>query len=285
MTIPDSNSTLAESALQYARESWPIFPLRPGRKEPLRGTNGVKDATASTASVIDWWTGNDGYNIGYGIPDGVVVMDIDPRNGGLKAILDLQDAHDWLEPTLCAVSGRGDGGLHYYYQAPDVPLVGNLSNAGFDGIDFKKEGGYVLLPPSTHPDTGRPYRWVDETCPMIPMPAWLVELAARPAAPEPTVAPGVASGDVVAMLDAPNPSRWNGDGLVVTMREAREGERNNMLNWVLWQMRDDMAAGKVSEHDFNACLVLVIDAAQQAGLDEREVQSTIRSVFRTGRST
>ncbi len=281
MTTIDSTSDLTESALQYARKGWPVFRLQPGKKEPLRGGKGFKDATASVAGVMDWWTDNPAYNIGFAITPDIVVMDVDPRNGGLESLAKMQSDHGYLDPTLCAASGRGDGGLHYYFQRPDVDLVGGLSGAGYAGIDLKKEGGYVLLPPSIHPDTGNAYRWVNDWESVNVMPEWLVKLSARPAR-EPVKARQIPvdGSSVVARLDTPDTARWNGDGLVSKLATAKAGERNNMLNWALWNLRDDLVAGKASEQSFEHTLVNIIDTAGNLGLDDREIQNTIRSVFR-----
>ena len=282
MTTEHDTGDLTEAATRYARKGWPIFPLQPGRKEPLRGGRGFKDATCSIAAVVDWWTDNPAYNIGYAITADVVVMDVDPRNGGLESLAQLQTEYGWLEPTLCAVSGRGDGGLHYYYQHPGVDLVGNLNSVGYPGIDLKKQGGYVVLPPSVHPDTGKPYRWVDDTACIAPMPAWLVDVATR-VTPKPAVSP-VQTGTILDRLDAPDPTRWNGDGLVTRLGAAKPGERNNMLNWALWNLRDDLQSGAATDTAFQHCLVQIIDTATTIGLDEREIEGTIRSVFRNQES-
>ena len=286
MAENDCSTTLIEAAFGYARKGWPVFPLKPGKKEPLGGGRGFKDASTSLTAVADWWTGNPDRNIGFAIPDSIVVMDVDPRNGGLEAVARLQDDHSFIEPTLCAASGRGDGGLHYYFQAPDVHLVGNLGNAGYAGIDLKKVGGYVVLPPSIHPDSGRPYRWVNDWQPVEPMPSWLALLAEKPVIHQPAAVARVGPVDsAVELLGAPNPERWNGDGLVAKLADARPGERNNMLNWALWRLRDDLLAGKVSDALLQNCLVNIIDTANQIGLNDSEITNTIRSAFQSGGTT
>jgi hypothetical protein len=284
MTTTDYTEGLTESAIGYARKGWPVFRLQPGKKEPLRGGRGFKDATASVAGVVDWWTENPAYNIGFAISADIVVLDVDPRNQGLVSLAKLEAEYGYLDVTLCAASGRGDGGLHYYYRRPDADLVGGLSGLGYPGIDLKKEGGYVLLPPSVHPDTGRMYRWVnDDTANIVAMPAWLVKLATRPPREAPETP--AQTGTVIDRLDMADPARWNGSGLVARLAGAKAGERNNMLNWALWQLRDDLVSGKTTEQLFEYCLANIIDTAGEIGLDDREIQGTIRSVFRPGDNT
>ena len=279
MTNTNPTADLTEPAVNYARKGWAVFRLQAGKKEPLGGGRGFKDATSSIAGVIDWWTDTPACNIGLAIPENLVVVDVDPRNEGLVSLRKLESENEFLDVTLCAASGRGDGGLHYYYQRPDADLVGGLGNLGYPGIDLKKQGGYVLLPPSVHPDTGRPYRWVnDDWADIAPMPAWLVKLATRAPREAPT-AP-VQTGTIIDRLDTPNPERWNGSGLVAQIAGAKPGERNNVLNWALWSLREDLITGKSTENLFQQCLVAIIDTAGSIGLSDNEIQSTIRSVFR-----
>jgi Bifunctional DNA primase/polymerase, N-terminal len=51
----------------------------------------------------------------------------------------------------------GGGGRHLVYRCatpiPSRPLD------GYEGIDVKAEGGMVVVPPSIHPSSGRPYEW------------------------------------------------------------------------------------------------------------------------------
>ena len=76
------------------------------------------------------------------------MVDIDPRNGG-------QLDRTLMTPT--ATVATGGGGWHLYYRHPGHPLLPALP--GHAGVDVKADGGYVVAPPSIHPDTGRPYRW------------------------------------------------------------------------------------------------------------------------------
>ncbi len=122
-----------------------------------------------------------GANIGGRVPESMIVIDVDPRNGGLEALTELQRHHGALPETLTTVSGRGDGGRHLFYRRP----AGKLSSKRLlPGIDLKTSTGYVVLPPSIHPDSGKPYSRIE--APVAPPPAWLVDLLKpepRPAAP------------------------------------------------------------------------------------------------------
>jgi hypothetical protein len=148
------------------------------------GGRGVLDATAD----IDWLRSRwrRGYNIGARVPRGLLVIDTDPRHGGEDNLVAL--ASTALSDTLTCFSGRGDGGRHRYLRHP-----GDLLSAKRlpEGVDLKTHSGYVVVPPSLHPDTGKPYRWEDPQASITPCPAWLAELlrpepeerAARPFSP------------------------------------------------------------------------------------------------------
>jgi hypothetical protein len=51
----------------------------------------------------------------------------------------------------------GGGGRHYYYRHTGL---GNAVRLFGRGIDRRGEGGYVVAPPSIHPRTDKPYRWL-----------------------------------------------------------------------------------------------------------------------------
>jgi hypothetical protein len=163
---------MLEHALEYAAVGWEIFPLR-GKIPALGGGHGVLDATNDLDQVGGWWLAMPDANIGGRVPSGVIVVDLDPRHGALD-----DEREQDLPPTLTCWSGRGDGGRHLYYRHLG-PVRSRTLPAGWD---LKTHRGYVVLPPSIHPDTGRPYRWEEPLAPVVRPPGWLVKLI-RPPAP------------------------------------------------------------------------------------------------------
>ena len=84
----------------------------------------------------------------------MIVIDVDPRAGGLESLAALEKHCGKLPETLTTFSGRRDGGHHLYFVRP----AGILSARRLGrGIDLKTSSGYVVVPPSIHPDTGKPY--------------------------------------------------------------------------------------------------------------------------------
>lgn len=170
-------------AVELATAGWAVFPLR-GKIPAIRGGRGVLDATTDLDQVIAWWSGEHrGANIGARVPEQLFVVDIDPRNGGTDALAQLTAAHGPLPATRTTLSGRGDGGRHLYFRHPGGRLSSTRLGAG---IDIKTSAGYCVMPPSIHPASGQPYRWVDGA--FAAPPAWLVDLVTLPA-PAPTTEP------------------------------------------------------------------------------------------------
>lgn len=163
-------------AVEYALAGWRVFPLS-GKVPAIRGGRGVLDATADAAQVADWWGGRyAGCNIGGRVPEAMIVIDIDPRHGGADSVAALEDSYGPLPATLTTLSGRGDGGRHLFFRRPGGKLSAKRLGAG---VDLKTSSGYVVLPPSIHPDTGKPYERIEH--PVAAPPGWLCALL-RPGA-------------------------------------------------------------------------------------------------------
>lgn len=157
----DSHLSLLESAIGYASKGWAVFRLAPDSKVPMPGSHGYKDASSDPMQVLKWWTQTPDANIGIACEaSGLLVIDIDPRNGG----------NEW--PDLPMLDGMavetytGGGGTHYYFQLPEFPHVKTLA----PGVDVKGYGGYVVAPPSVV--DGKPYTWA-ATGDAGTLPEWL----------------------------------------------------------------------------------------------------------------
>jgi putative DNA primase/helicase len=159
--------------LVYCRgKNWAIFPVI--GKEPLT-PHGFKDASADPEEWLQWAKEHPG--CGWALPTGerndVDVIDADTP----EAVAELEQR---LPSGPRVRTGRG--GMHYYVKHS----LGSRNWAKrLPGVDFRGEGGYVVLPDSIH-ENGQPYRWVEGTEELaIPeTPAWVSELHnAKPARP------------------------------------------------------------------------------------------------------
>lgn len=137
---------------------------------------------AGPEQVAAWWRRWPDANLGVvtGVVSGVVVLDVDPRNGGDVSLADLQVAWGRLAPTV--ESATGGGGRHLWFAVSHPVPSAVLA----EGLELKGEGGMVVVPPSLHA-SGGVYRWVPGRRPgvteMEAVPAWLEALARGMAPP------------------------------------------------------------------------------------------------------
>ena len=177
---PSASRNTAENqrlvmAIRYASRGWAVLPCRPSGKEPaIRG--GFKAATTEKRAIVAAWTGQSAANVGIatGAMSGLVVLDVDPRNEGDASLAELERIHGPLPIT--ATVETGGGGRHFYFAAPEGAV---RSGVLADGLDIKADGGYVIAPPSVHPDGGV-YRWANgPTVPLAPCPEWILPQAKK----------------------------------------------------------------------------------------------------------
>lgn len=137
--------------------------------------HGLENATANLAQIRRWWMRWPTANVGgaMGGPNQLVALDFDPKNGGDLSLNDLVEAHGdgWLQ-TLTMKTGSG--GFHFLFQYPADQVLRNSAGEVAPGVDTRGEGGYIVLPPSTHA-SGRLYEMYRAT-PVIPAPEWLLEV-------------------------------------------------------------------------------------------------------------
>jgi len=172
-------NTVLDAALDYARGGLQVFPLGPKSKKPLKGSTGFKDATVDPDQIAKWFENNPELNIGIatGPRSKIFVLDIDPRHQGNESIFELEKKHSKLPDTVSQKTGGGGDQLFFKY--PDNGTEIKVS-AGViaPGLDIRGKGGYVVAPPSIHPDTGRAYCWDNdpEEYDYQPAPQWLLDL-------------------------------------------------------------------------------------------------------------
>jgi putative DNA primase/helicase len=185
------STTMLGAALKYASRGKPVFPLhnvRDGRcscgkdcgnnlgKHP-RIPGGFKSATIKEEQIREWWIQWLDANIGMptGEPSGFIVLDIDPRHGGQDSLAQLQIQHGPLPDTMRQITGSG--GFHLLFAQPmGVTIHNSTALAGYEGVDVRGEGGYIVVAPSLH-HSGNRYHW-DKASPHTPaeLPQWLLEL-------------------------------------------------------------------------------------------------------------
>lgn len=249
----------------YAARGWSVFPCLPQDKRPaIRSwTNG---ATGSSVTIERWWQANPRLNVAV-VTGELVVIDVDD----LSAVGQLIRAGYELPPTLSSITGSG--GAHYWYVQTDHGLrnhAGRLPGVGsIPGIDLRGWGGYIIAPPSIHPDGGR-YEWLHEkgdwpTDP-APIPHWLRN-------PPVVDYSGIKLEDV---SDAYLQAALNGE--VEKLAASREPGRNDQLNRSAFALGQLIRLGLDPEVAYRNLLLTAV----RVGLGETESRKTIKSGFDAG---
>jgi hypothetical protein len=176
---------------------WSAILLQPCRKEPVsrRGTTWTTDDPLE----VSRHRGNVGILAGP-----VAVLDFDVPGAALEMAEDLGP----LRPTV----ETGSGKMHVYVR-PVEGLPGRIFWNGARVGEIKRlPSEYVVCPPSLHPDTGRPYRWlVDPREPLPDLPAAWREYLCRD---RPAFVPESRDG-------WPDPEPWAGPPAEEMLRRAR----------------------------------------------------------------
>jgi hypothetical protein len=192
-----STTIMLDAALRYAGRGLPVFPLwpvlpfkygftcacgktircdSPGKHPiPHLTPNGLKHATTDERTIKDWWTVQLDANIAIAT-GAVIVIDIDPRHGGDRSLVELERTNCELPPTWRVHTGGG--GKHIYLAAPPEITIKNSAGQLGAGIDVRGHGGYVVAPPSKHKSGGK-YEWAAGKD-IAPMPEWLITALQQP---------------------------------------------------------------------------------------------------------
>jgi hypothetical protein len=147
-------SNILDAALMYAKLGWPVLPLRFDRSSGvLKKVPLLRDwpnkASTKKDDVLDWFAPGSrnvylyrealGIGVVTGKRSNLIVVDIDPRNGGEESLVLLG-----LELPETLTVKTPQGGRHYYYACEETFRGFVLA----DGIDIKGDGGFVVAPPS-----------------------------------------------------------------------------------------------------------------------------------------
>lgn len=240
--------TKSEAALMYASWGWHVLPVVPNGKVPAT-QHGVKDATINAEQIAQWWAQNPDFNIGIaaGERSGIVVFDVDPRNGGDSSWA------KWLDTNGTVPDGpmqmtAGGGEHHIAMYDPEIRSC-KLS----EGVDLLADGRYFVAFPSTI--EGRQYQWEASSDPFDGI------------APFPIPAPWMQS--YRAMRKPENRQAATGGGLI-------QGSRNNGLTAIGGAMR----RYGMTEAEIMAALSIANETRCEIPLPSSELAQIVKSVSR-----
>src|SRR5438876_7166541 len=154
-TRSSSDDALLAAALDYHRRGWGVIPLysicdgkctcaeesctHPG-KHPLASWKQYQSRRPSKAEIRAWWAQYPDANVGIitGSATGLVVLDVDPRNGGQTTLDSLLARYGPLPKTF--ESCTGGGGRHIFFAyARDNAQIASKANALGLGLDVKAD--------------------------------------------------------------------------------------------------------------------------------------------------
>jgi len=261
------------AALEYAEHGWRVLPVR-GKQPLLPGwsrPDGSGAASTDPDQIRAWWTRWPTANVGIatGPASDLAVLDIDPRSGGNESFAALEERVGVLPGTVTSLTGGG--GIHLLFAHPGRRVT-SRANALGPGLDVKGHGGMIVVPPSTHPDTGRAYAWLGG--------AWRDELPVWPEVLLPAVelvrAPVVDLGPGLMPGTGGRPERRL-EALVQFVLDSQPGERNSRLHWAACRGAEITPTGV----DGNTITYALQLAGEAVGLPPAEVAATVRSGLRT----
>jgi putative DNA primase/helicase len=224
-----------------------------------------------TQSELDQWVQRDPSNVVLvtGKVSNLFVVDLDSE----EALQEFVNRFGSIDQTARVKTSNG---YHLYYLNPDFEVrnrVGLLPN-----IDIRGEGGYVLAPPSIHPD-GSQYHWVltiQDAGGLKQAPMELLDLLRNKPALETEsdeeFEERTTLSDEVKQFDAQKLI----EKLIARLSKSVEGKRNKTLFAVSCELRRMATKHRL---DIGAIESLLTETASTIGLDVREISETIRSAF------
>jgi hypothetical protein len=253
-------TNMQAKALALARQGLPIFPCRCVDKRPLT-QNGFKDASSDPELVQRWWALWPRAYIGAPTGDKFAVIDLD---------LQYVEARSWLETNrarlpLTRTHVTKSGGRHLLFK-PSSKVGCTTSKLG-PHIDTRGQGGYVIWWPACGFD-------VMHGGELAEVPGWVLHALA----PSPT---NVIPFPTPARKFSANKSDARVQGLVATVANAREGERNSLLFWAAMRINDMLAGREIDRMAGANALAALAQAAFGTGLARAEIMRTIASAARS----
>lgn len=161
-----------QAALEYRAMGLSVFPVKPKGKTPLVAWKEFQERIATEEEIIEWWTKYPTANIGLatGKVSDTFVVDLDKYDPGYSEETYLYYFPDSL---VIPMAQTPRGGNHLFFSDPDNPRI-TIGTRNIPGIDFRGNGGFVVLPPSIG-ENGKRYAWLEglyfDRATLIPPPA------------------------------------------------------------------------------------------------------------------
>lgn len=237
-----------DSALRLADHGHDVFPCGPDKTPLIKG--GFKNASIDPVLIRQWWRKHPDALIGVPTGHKFVVVDADLQH---------PEAQQWyaranMAPTRNHVTRSG--GRHLLFRADD--RVGCSVGKLWRHIDTRGRGGYIIWWPAEGLE-------VLHGNVLAEVPEWIIKRL-NPPVPVYTASQACTPEQIDRRVDA----------ILGTIAAAREGTRNNVLNWGAYRLAELVGASVIGRNDaFN----LAVEAGRQAGLSIVEARRTVLSAF------
>tara|TARA_R100000656_G_scaffold94406_3_gene68350 strand:+ start:5492 stop:7405 length:1914 start_codon:yes stop_codon:yes gene_type:complete len=195
MSIEHTNeeNPALEAAIGYLEQDWSVIPINPTSKKPYIPWKRYQQRRPTDGEVEQWFRN---------WPDARLAVVTGELSGIVIVDCDSEEAHQFaIEEGLSSpVRVKTKRGVHHYFDHPRDgkrrgPRVGGNSRGTdwpkFDGIDFRGDGSYALLPPSPS------YEWdIEYPFSQTDIPRWKDWTGTPPSYAEPNVI-DISTGDLV----------------------------------------------------------------------------------------
>lgn len=244
---PPAAHAAVEWALAYARVAMAVFPCGADSRPLVE--RGFKNATTNPGQIRAWWKRWPHAEIGWAVPGGVVVVDLDVKKG--KRGLEDFFRRECIEPdsveTPLAVTPSG--GRHLVFDDCGRAYSNVAEVIKGTGIDLRVGGlGYIVL---ARKDNGR--WWLKPlSTPVAPAPSWLpVKPPERPSGEARPYTGQATPGALDALKDA-----------CAEIKAARPGGRNAAINCASYHIGRRVGAGHLDEAQAIGALVDAVEHMQ-----------------------
>ena len=272
---PDGQNELLESALEYLEQGWSIIPILRSTKRPAVKWAKYQERQPTEEEVTGWFERFDNLDIALvtGAVSGLVVVDIDNAEA-----LEYARSIDLHSPIQASTKK----GIHLYFEHPQTerfgPRVGSSNHVDWPqvpGLDFRGDGGYALIPPSTGYTWNVPHELTHDDAPI-----WK-------GIKSPVV--DIFSGEAISFdqldlseVSAFTPSQWTR----MTQRVAKHGllKDGDGRNQALVHYLSEEIINGVRGEELKALAQNFMETFFSEPLPDREVAATINSIDRMERT-
>jgi hypothetical protein len=144
-------SKAVAAAVSYGQGGLSVIPIQPRDKKPFIQWEQFQNKRATEHEIKSWWAKWPDANIGIvtGAVSDLIVIDLDTPDAKNKL-------KELVADSTSVPRTRTGKGWQLFFKHPGVTIP---NRAGIiPGLDVRGDGGYVVAPPSIHPN-GNQYRW------------------------------------------------------------------------------------------------------------------------------